>query len=321
MTMRETMRITALCGGLGGARFALALAQEGLDGRTTLVTNVADDWVVDGLLVCPDTDAVLYALGGRLDEERGWGIRGDEFPPAPEGAASWFNLGRQDRAHHVRRAELIAGGADLVEVTATLAREAGITARVLPASLVARGSVIVTDAGTSAFQEWLVRDHAGPAVLDVRWPGPATPAPGVLEAIDEADVVVLTSSSPVASLEPTLELDGVRAALATRKAAGRPVVLVSPVVTTPPQVERDRRRHHARAALLAARGVAHEPVAVAEHLAGVVSHVVLDPADAGLVPALPAGITGAVAPIVAQDAASRSALVEACLAAAGAPAR
>ncbi len=312
------MRITALCGGLGGARFALALAHQGLEDRTTLITNVADDWVVDGLLVCPDTDAVLYALSGRLDEERGWGIRGDEFPPAPSGAAGWFNLGVQDRAHHVRRAQLLDGGADLAAATAALARDAGIVARVVPASLVPRGSVIVTDAGTSAFQEWLVRDHAGPAVRDVRWPGPPTPSPGVVAAIDEADVVVLTSSSPVASLEPTLELQGVRAALAARKADGRPVVLVSPVVTTPPELERDRRRHHARAALLAARGVAHEPVAVAEHFVDVVTDVVLDPADAGLVPALPSGVSGSIAPIVAQDAASRAALVEACVAAAGA---
>ena len=312
------MRITALCGGLGGARFALALAQEGFEDRTTLVTNVADDWVVDGLLVCPDTDAVLYALSGRLDEDRGWGIRGDEFPPAPSGDGSWFNLGVQDRAHHVRRAQLLEGGADLAAATATLAREAGVGARVVPASLVPRGSVIVTPAGTSAFQEWLVRDHAGPAVLDVHWPGPAIPSPGVVAALDDADVVVLTSSSPVASLEPTLALEGVRAALAARKADGRPVVLVSPVVSTPPELERDRRRHHARAALLAARGVAHEPITVAEHFADVVTDVVLDPADADRVSDLPAGVRGSIAPIVAQDAASRAALVEACVAAAGA---
>ena len=312
------MRITALCGGLGGARFALALAQEGVEHRATLITNVADDWVVDGLLVCPDTDAVLYALSGRLDEERGWGIRGDEFPPAPAGAASWFNLGVQDRAHHVRRDELLRGGADLAGATATLAQDAGIVARVLPASLSPRGSVIVTDAGTSAFQEWLVRDHAAPAVRDVRWPGPSAPAPGVLDAVAGSDVVVLTSSSPVASLEPTLELDGLREALATRKADGRRVVLISPVVTTAPTLERDRRRHHARAALLAARGVAHDPIAVAEHFADLVTDVVLDPADARMVSGLPAGVAGSIAPIIAQDAVSRAALVEACVAAAGA---
>lgn len=307
------MRITAVCGGFGGARFALALAQEGLDDHSTLITNVADNWVVDGLLVCPDIDAVLYALDGRLDEERGWGIRGDEFPASRSGATRWFNLGVQDRAHHRRRAALLASGADLAVATEAQAREAGIAARVVPASLSPRGSVIVTDDGPSAFQEWLVRDHARPVVRDVWWPGPATPAPGVVPAVEEADLVVLTSSSPVASLDPTLELDGVRAALAARRAAGRPVVLISPVVSTPPTVERDRRRHHARAALLAARGIPHEPVAVVEHLADVVTHVVLDPADADRVPALPSGVSGSVAPIVAQDAASRAALVSACL--------
>jgi LPPG:FO 2-phospho-L-lactate transferase len=308
------MRITALCGGLGGARFALALAQEGLADRSTFITNVADDWVVDDLLVCPDTDAVIYALSGRLDEERGWGIRGDEFPPAGSTTTRWFNLGAQDRAHHVRRSALLSSGADLASVTDVLAREVGITARLVPASLHPRGTVIVTDEGTSAFQEWLVRDHAAPTVQDVRWPGPRTPAPSVLPAMADADVVVLTSSSPVASLEPTLELDGVRDLLTARKAAGLPVVLISPVVSTSPELERDRRRHHARAALLAARGIAHEPLAVAELFADVATHVVLDPADAHLAHDLPSGLIGAVAPIVAQDAASRAALVSACLA-------
>jgi LPPG:FO 2-phospho-L-lactate transferase len=311
-------RVTAISGGLGGARFALALKQESLADRATFVTNVADDWLVDGLLVAPDTDAVLYALEGRFDEERGWGVLGDTFPTAGtgtgSGSAPWFSLGELDRQRHVRRSALLGRGLTVSEATSVIAGEAGLAARVLPATDAARGTVVVTAEGSSAFQEWLVRDHAAPDVLDVRWPGAdQPPSPGVLAAIHEADVVVLTSSSPVASLEPTLTLAGVRDALQTRSRGGRPTVLLSPVVGSTPTTDRDRRRHHARAQLLAARGVAHEPAAVASLFADLVTHVVLDPADADRVGMLPSGLEGVVAPIVAQDPTSRRLLVEACL--------
>lgn len=308
------MKITAISGGLGGARFALALQQTGLADSATFITNVADDWVVDGLLVCPDTDAVLYALEGRFDEERGWGIRGDEFQRVGTGTASWFSLGEQDRRRHERRTALLDAGRTLAEATATIAREADLGTTIIPAGAAPRGTVVVTGAGPCAFQEWLVRDHAQPVVTDVHWPaGSDEPSAGVLDAIRAADVVVLTSSSPVASLEPTLTLSGVRDELHGRKQAGRPVVLVSPVVGAAPTLERDLRRHHARAALLAARGVPHEPLAVAGLYGDVVTHLVLDPADAHLAGGVPDGIVGVVAPIVEQDPDSRAALVAGCV--------
>jgi LPPG:FO 2-phospho-L-lactate transferase len=308
------VHVTALSGGLGGARFALALQQAGLDSAATFVTNVADDWVVDGMLVCPDTDAVVYALEGRFDEERGWGVRGDVFPVVGTGTASWFSLGTQDRTRHRRRTSLLEDGHSLASATAVIASEAGIATRVIPAAARPRGTVVVTPAGPCAFQEWLVRDHAQPLVTDVRWPDDSDePSAGVVEAIRDADVVVLTSSSPVASLEPSLGLVGVREELRARKAKGRPVTLVSPVVGFAPRLERDQRRHHARAALLAARGVAHEPIAVARLYADLVTHLVLDPVDASLVDQVPAGVTGVVAPVLDQRAAARAELVDACL--------
>jgi LPPG:FO 2-phospho-L-lactate transferase len=254
-------------------------------------------------------------LAGRFDEERGWGIRGDVTDSGGHGTAPWFSLGVQDRQQHERRTQLLAQGLPLSGAVATMAAESGVRARVLPATDAPRGTVVVTADGPRAFQEWLVRDHAGPEVLDVRWPADATePAPGVLTAIDEADVVVLTSSSPVASLEPTLTLAGVSEALRRRKDAGRPVVLLSPVVAgLPPEIDRDRRRHRAREALLAARGVAHEPTAVAEHFAHLTTHAVLDPADAALAPALPDDLGVLLGPIVDQSRSARQALVEACL--------
>ena len=308
-------RVTAITGGLGGARFALSLAQLGFAGPgATLITNVGDDWVVDGLYVCPDTDAVLYALEGRYDEERGWGIRGDDFPSGGTSTAPWFSLGVQDRQRHQRRTHLLSVGLGLSRAVSVIAAENGVTAAVVPATDAPRGTVVVTPRGSCSFQEWLVRDHAAPEVVDVRWPGDATPAPGVLEAIKEAEVVVLTSSSPVASLEPTLTLDGVRDALCSRKKKGRPVVLISPVVAgSPPTTERDSRRHRARRALLAARGVAHEPLAIAENYVDITTHVVLDPADAPLATGLPGELQALVAPIIDQTPAARQALMEACL--------
>jgi LPPG:FO 2-phospho-L-lactate transferase len=310
----DDVRITALCGGLGGARFALALQAAGAAARATLVTNVADDWTVDGLLVCPDTDAVLYALQGRYDEQRGWGILGDSFDGTGTSDAPWFSLGEQDRRHHQQRTSLLAQGLTLAEATARMSRDAGLSTSVVPATNSARGTIVTTENGTCAFQEWLVRDHAQPAVSDVGWPeGSDEPAPGVLRAIREADVVVLTSSSPVASLEPTVTLRGVRDELRARRDSGLANVLVSPVVSSPPGLERDRRRHHARAALLAARGVAHDPIAVSGLFTDFLTHLVLDPADHRLVDDVDPPLGAVVAPILAQDAVSRRRLVEACV--------
>lgn len=312
--------ITVLCGGLGGARLALALRQAGLDAVTTLVTNVGDDWWVGELKVCPDTDAVLYALAGIFDEERGWGIRGDSFPGPRPGEPSWFSLGLRDRAHHERRTRYLRAGLSLTQATALLAQDLGVRARVLPVTDGEMPTVVVTDHGPAGFQEWLVRDRAAPRVRDVAWPTAVRcpPAPGVLEAIAAADVVVLASSSPVASLDAVLAVPGVREAVAARRGV-RPVVALSPVVAgRPPELERDRRRGRARAALLAARGVAHEPVAVARRYAGLVSHVVLDHSDARLAPEVAAlGVAVSSAPLLDQDRAAREELTDVILRAAG----
>ncbi len=289
--------VTVLCGGLGGARVALALRRLGLDGVTTFVTNVADDATVDGLPVCPDTDAVLYALAGRFDEERGWGIRGDEFVPAA-GEAGWFHLGVADREHHRRRRALLDAGRSLSQATAGLAARAGVVARVVPATDAPVRTRVRSADGERAWQEWLVRDGARPVPTGVRYDGlgvgvgggggrgggGAVPAPGVLDALGAAGLVVVAPSSPVASVGPILALPGVVYALASRPEGAR-AVAVSPVVARrAPTGERDRRRAHARAALLAAQGYGHDPVEVArwyaERAPGVVGTLVVDPADA-----------------------------------------
>lgn len=302
-------RIVVLSGGLGGARLALAVTEAGVADDTIFVTNVADDWTVGALPVCPDTDAVLYALAGRFDEERGWGVRGDVFPGPAPGEPAWFGIGDLDRAHHERRAALLASGATFSEATAALAAAVGVTAIVTPVTDAPVRTEVRYGGRWTSFQEWLVRDH-GPTVEDVRWAGldRATTAPGVLEAIARADVVVLASSSPVASLAAILGVDGVRAALGRRPG---PIVALSPVVVNrPPTNDRDRHRGAARAALLSAAGLDHTPAAVAGWLGGLITHFALDPVDDEWATAVAA--TGAVpvhAPVIGIDPDERAELL------------
>lgn len=280
--------------------------------RLTLVVNTADDVWLHGLRVCPDIDTNLYALAGIGDAARGWGVRGDTFAAMDqlrrEGGDPWFALGDRDLATHLRRTDLLRAGATLSEVTAELAAHLGIAVRVLPMTDAEVSTEIATEivteiateivTGTGAagaavdgaaddaragsvvlgFQEWFVRHRAEPAVRAVRWRGieAAQPAPGVLEAIAAADLVVLGPSNPVASIEPILALPGVRAAVAARGA-----VAVTPVVSGVPITdEGEARRARSRAALLAVRGLPHTATAVATHYRDLLHTFVLDEHDA-----------------------------------------
>ncbi|MCZ7525675.1 MAG: 2-phospho-L-lactate transferase CofD family protein [Acidimicrobiia bacterium] len=274
--------VTVLCGGLGGARLALAFRDAGIPAR--FVTNVGDDVEVDGLLVCPDTDAVLHALAGCFDEERGWGVRGDVFPPAPGGATPWFNVGHRDRAHHERRAALLSGDRSLSEATAALAAELAVPFPVVPVTDDPVRTRIRTADGWLGWQEWLVRERAEPPVLAIEHLGAssARPAAGVVEAVRDAALVVLAPSSPLASLAPIVAVPGVGEALWRRSG---PTVAISPVVRRRPlRTDRDRHRARARAALLAAAGIQHDPVAVAGWYVGLADTFVLDRADAADAP-------------------------------------
>lgn len=271
--------VTVISGGLGGARLALALEAVGLESRTCFVTNVGDDLVVDGLLVCPDTDSVLYALAGQFDEERGWGIRGDTFPPVA-GDHAWFNIGERDREHHLRRRALLDEQLRLSEATRLLAGEMGIAAGVVPATDDEVRTHVVTDVGRLTWQEWLVRERAQPvpAAVEYRGAARARANPEAISAIERAAMVVIAPSSPVASVAPILAVQGFTAALAARPG---PTVAITPVVVRrPPQTDRDRRRAHARAALLATVGREHSPAAVAGFYRGLIDTFVVDPDDA-----------------------------------------
>lgn len=273
--------ITVLCGGFGAARFLPGLRQVVAD--LCCVVNTGDDLDYLGLHVAPDVDSVLYALAGCFDEERGWGVRGDTFrcnAALARYGDDWFHVGDEDLALHLKRTALLQSGMPLSEVTATLARWWGLNARILPMSDDPVRTVIVSEEGRLSLQEYLVARQAAPEVTAVEYEGVsrARPAPGVLDALETADVVVVAPSNPVSSIGPILALPGVREALRRRR---RHTVAVTPVVRQQqPVTEPERGRARVRAALMAARGLAHTPTAVACSYRGLIDGFVLDRRDA-----------------------------------------
>jgi LPPG:FO 2-phospho-L-lactate transferase len=305
-------QLTVVSGGLGGARLALAVVEAHMSANTVFITIVADDWTVGSLPVSPDTDAVLYALSGRFDEARGWGVLGDTFPGPLDDEPSWFGIGTLDRATHERRRALLAAGAGPAEVTAHLAGSAGVDATVLPVTDDQIRTRIRSSDRWLAFQEWMVRDR-GPTVGGIRWDGldQARPSSGVVEALAESELVVLASSSPMASLAPILGVSGVRQALEQRQG---PTLALSPMVLgRPVTTDRDRHRQAARRQLLSAVGIAHTPSAIAAWMAPLVSHFAIDPSDVNWSDSV--AVTGALpvlAPVIGIDPGERAALIELC---------
>jgi LPPG:FO 2-phospho-L-lactate transferase len=221
------MKVVALSGGVGGARFVDGVARAGVS--LTVIVNTGDDFVHLGLSISPDLDTVMYTLSGLGDEERGWGLRDESFRAMETvrgyGGPDWFALGDRDLGTHLLRTEALRRGETLTRVTAKLCGALGISARLLPMADGPCRTMIDTPEGTLPFQDWFVRRRAQPAVVAVRFEGRPPPAPGVLEAIAECDVVLIGPSNPYVSIDPILSLDGVGAALAQK-----PVVAVSPIV-------------------------------------------------------------------------------------------
>ena len=284
------MHITALAGGVGGARFVRGLRHHlditGLAGSTvTVVANTGDDITLFGLRVCPDVDTLLYTLGGGVHEGQGWGRAEESHRVQGELAAygavpQWFGLGDLDIGTHVVRSQWLGQGASLSEVTARLAARWGLPERhirLLPMTDVPVETHVVVDDpegdGQRAihFQEWWVRHQAAiPAHrFVVAGLDRATAAPGVLDAIRRADVVLLPPSNPVVSIGIILGVPGVRDAL---RGTAAPVVGVSPLISGRPV------RGHADACL-AAIGVEATAQAVGELYEDFLDGWLVDPAD------------------------------------------
>jgi LPPG:FO 2-phospho-L-lactate transferase len=231
-TMR-CVRVTVLAGGIGGSRFLLGLRTLGHD--VTVIGNNGDDVTLFGLRVCPDLDTVMYTLGGGISAERGWGREAETFRVRDElieyGAEpSWFGLGDLDLATHLLRSQWLAEGLPLSEVTARLCERWQPGVRLIPATDdMVETHVTLVDGRTVHFQEWWVRLHAEVPATDISLVGgsAAQPAPGVIEAIHDADVVLLPPSNPVVSVGTILSVPGIGAAVRTTAA---PVVGLSPIV-------------------------------------------------------------------------------------------
>jgi LPPG:FO 2-phospho-L-lactate transferase len=227
------LNVAVLSGGVGGARFVRGVVDAAGAAATSVVGNVGDDVEVLGLHISPDLDSILYALAGLADEQRGWG-RSDETWNALEtvgalGDEDWFALGDRDLGLHLVRTQALRAGEPLSAVTARLAEAHGVAARLLPATDDRLRTWLETPAGAFPFQEWFVARRHRDEVDAVRFEGEeaARPAPGVLDALAAADLILVAPSNPYVSVGPILAVRELRDALARRRV---PCVAVSPLI-------------------------------------------------------------------------------------------
>ncbi|MER7757102.1 2-phospho-L-lactate transferase [Kitasatospora sp. NPDC097643] len=312
------MRIVALAGGIGGARFLRGLlAAVGPQDEITVIGNTGDDIHLYGLKVCPDLDTVMYTLGGGINEEQGWGRQDEtwsikaemkEYGVGPE----WFGLGDRDFATHLVRSQMLTAGYSLSQVTEALCVRWKPGVRLLPMSddRVETHVRITDEQGTRAvhFQEYWVRLHAAvdaEAIIPVG-ADTAKPAPGVLEAIAQADVILFPPSNPVVSIGTILAVPGIREAVA---AAPAPVVGLSPIIGgAPVRGMADK--------VLAAVGVEATAEAVAVNYgSALLDGWLVDTADADAVAAVEAaGIACRAVPLLMTDVEATAEMARAALA-------
>jgi LPPG:FO 2-phospho-L-lactate transferase len=304
------VNVVVLSGGVGGARFLRGVVEAVDPACVTAIVNVGDDVEVLGLSVSPDLDSVLYALAGLADEERGWG-RADETWHAVEAAAafggeSWFRLGDRDLGLHLVRTEALRRGERLSTVTARLAAAAGLEAAVLPATDERLRTWIETPNGSFPFQEWFVaRGHRDP-VSRVRFEGAADAhaAPGVLEALHEADAILIAPSNPYVSIAPILAVERVRRAVERRRV---PAIAVSPLIG-------GRAVKGPAAEMLHRLNGGTSPAHVTDCYAGLIDALVFDEVDAVHADAVAErGVRPIVTRTLMSDEAARRRLAEAVL--------
>ena len=227
------MNVAVLSGGVGGARFVRGVVAVAGAKKTTVIGNVGDDVDVLGLHISPDLDSILYALAGLADESRGWGRAGESWRGLETvrelGGEAWFALGDLDLGLHLVRTQALRDGEPLSAVTARLAQALGVETRILPATDDLLRTWLDTPAGSFAFQEWFVARGHSDEVDALRFEGAddARPAPGTLEALAAADLILVAPSNPYVSIHPILAVAELREALEARRV---PCVAVSPLI-------------------------------------------------------------------------------------------
>jgi LPPG:FO 2-phospho-L-lactate transferase len=301
------VKIAVLSGGVGGARFVKGVVEVAGSPEVTVVGNVGDDLEVLGMHVSPDLDSILYALAGLNDERRGWGRAGETWSALESASAlggeSWFRLGDRDLGLHLVRTQALRAGVPLSEVTSRFVRSLGLETQILPATDDRLRTWIATAAGEFAFQEWFVARGHRDEVDSLRFEGAevAVAAPGVVEAIDAADLLVLAPSNPYVSIAPILAVQPVREAIERRRV---PCVAVSPLIG-------GRAVKGPADRMLARLAGGTSPAHVAGCYAGLIDALVVDEADADALDGL--GVRAIVTQTLMTGTDARRRLAEAAL--------
>lgn len=268
----QSMKITALAGGVGGAKLAHGLAQILPPEDLTIIVNTGDDFEHLGLSICPDLDTVCYTLAGLANPETGWGRVNETWNTIANieklGGPNWFRLGDQDIATHLERTRRLKGGETLSQITKDFCKAWGIQPTILPMTDAPVRTIVDSDEGELAFQEYFVHRQCGPKVKGFRFDGveAAEPAFGVREAVESADAIVICPSNPWVSVDPILRV----IPLPKKK-----IVAVSPIIG-------GKTVKGPAAKMYAELGIEPSALAVAEHYRDLLSGFVLDNVDAHL---------------------------------------
>lgn len=306
--------IVVLAGGVGAARFLQGLVQLVPQERLTVIVNTGDDRDFYGLHVSPDLDIVMYTLAGVVDETHGWGIRNDTYNTMQQltryGNDDWFMLGDRDLATHIHRTNLLRQGKTLSEVTDELRRHFGLEMRILPMTDQPVATHIRTPAGLLHFQEYMVKRRCAGEVQDVIFIGAkqARPAPGVLDALKDAEAILLPPSNPIVSIGSILAVPGIHDML--HEASGM-IVAVSPIVSGAPiKGPADK--------LMRGLGIEVSAAGVARCYRDFLDVMVIDEQDAHLLSEIEdLGIPAIATNTIMRDDAAKAALARTVLEAAG----
>ena len=266
------MKIAAFAGGVGGAKLADGLAQILSSEDLTVIVNTGDDFEHLGLFISPDLDTVCYTLAGLANSETGWGRAGETWNTIANveklGGPAWFRLGDQDIATHLERTRRLKDGQPLSQITRDFCKTWGIQHTILPMTDSPVRTMVASDEGELAFQEYFVHRRCEPKVRGFRFDGveAADPAPGVHEALETADVVVFCPSNPWVSIDPILQVV---------KEIRKPVVAVSPIIG-------GKTVKGPAAKMYAELGIEPSALAVANHYRTILQGFVLDNADSNI---------------------------------------
>ncbi len=303
--------ICVLAGGVGAARFLTGLVRVVEPEDVVVVANVGDDAILHGLHVSPDLDTLVYTLAGAINPETGWGLRAESWNAMTSleryGGRAWFRLGDRDLGTHLYRTDRLADGATLGEVTGEIAAAWGLGLAIVPVTdQPLRTMVSLVDGSEVGFQDYFVRLGHAVEVTSIRFEGAeqARPAPGVLDAIERADTVVIAPSNPLVSIDPLLAVPGVREAIGGRRQA---TVAVSPIVG-------GQAVKGPAARMLTELGHEASVVGVARIYRDLVSTLVVDRADAGAVDLIAElGVQAVVTDTIMSDADVAAALARTTL--------